>query len=410
MDDSPSFSLGLTQPTSASSPMFPPQPVPRSPAIAFLLSLVLPGAGQIYCDKTSRGLWVLALFFTGLAATVYLTTQLGSPDGKFFALFWGLVLRIIVFLYIFAFLDAFFTAREMTAGTDAFIAESPRVAAILNLLTRGFGYFYLGKRTLGFAVFIGLGIFQRAIMQSFVNQSSAGEGFFLELVQMGLAADAYRIAREREKEILATVQLPTSRVSTGVPAAIPVAFSILLVAGYFAVAASGLFLPNYASIDQSTARVSQNAQGAIYENPAFGVSLAVPASWTVEHREPTYLALAIREDHACSADFRPFPWSFLLSLDSYRGQLEYQLSKDKSLTGKILDDKLVFVSGVPARDIRLTVKQGKNSLVEHRIIARKGMTLYVLATYQLATGDGAPADPSCSSDLQFIQDKLRLPH
>jgi TM2 domain-containing membrane protein YozV len=410
MDDSPSLSLGLTPPTSAPSPMFPPQPVPRNPAIAFLLSLIFPGAGQIYCDKTSRGLWTLAIFFPSLAATVYFTRQLGRPDGEFFGFFWGIVLRITVFLYVFAFLDAFFTAREMTAGTDAFIAESPRVAAILNLLTRGFGYFYLGKRTLGFAVFFGLGIFQSVITQSTTNELSAGRGFFLELVQIGLAAHAYQMARERERQILATVQLPPSLVSARQPAAIPVAFSLLLVAGYFAVAASGLFLPSYASIDQSTARVSQKAQRTTYDNPAYGVSLAVPGLWTVEHREPTYLALAIREDHACSADLRPFPWSFLLGLDSYKRQLDYQLSQDKSLTAKILDDKPVFLSGLPARDIYLSVRRGMNSLVEHRIIAKKGMTLYVLATYQLAAGGGAPADPSCSSDLQFIRDNLRLPH
>src|SRR5215472_2761737 len=155
MDDSPSHSLGLTQPRSSPSPTFAPQPVPKNAAIAFLLSFFFPGGGQIYCGKTSRGVWTLAIFFPGLAATVYLTAQLGRPEGQFFALFWGIIFRITVFLYIFAFLDAFFTAREMTAGTDAFIAESPRVAAILNLLTRGFGYFYLGKRKLGFVIFIG---------------------------------------------------------------------------------------------------------------------------------------------------------------------------------------------------------------------------------------------------------------
>jgi hypothetical protein len=127
-----------------------------------------------------------------------------SSGGKDFRLVLGGVLRITLFLYIFAFLDAFFTAREMTAGTDAFIVESPRVAAILNLLTRGFGYFYLGKSTLGFAVFIGLGVFQQMTMRSMTDKENAGGGLCMELVQIGLAADAYRIAGEREKQILAT--------------------------------------------------------------------------------------------------------------------------------------------------------------------------------------------------------------
>ena len=408
MDESPSLSLGLTQPRSSPSPTFAPQPVAKNAAIAFLLSLFFPGGGQIYCGKTSRGVWTLAIFFPGLAATVYLTAQLGRPEGQFFALFWGIIFRITVFLYIFAFLDAFFTAREMTAGTDAFIAESPRVAAILNLLTRGFGYFYLGKRKLGFVIFIGFGIFQSTVMQSLTKESTAGAGFFFELLQIGLAADAYRIAREREKQILTTVRL-SSPVSAGLPAAIPVSLSLLLVAGYFAVAASGLFLPDYASIDQSNARISQNEQGTIYDNHTYGISLAVPRSWTIE-QEPAYLALAIRDDHACSADLRMFAWSFLLGLDSYRGQLDYSLSQSKSVMGKILSEQSVVLSGLSGRDFSLSVRQERTSLIEHRIIARKGTTLYVLATYELAADGAIPANPSCSTDVQFIRDNLRLPH
>ena len=194
-----SLSLNLGPPTDHSTPMFVPQPVVKSSALAFVLSLVVPGAGQFYCGKTSRGLWILGVFISSLAATVYFTIQLRAPDGQVYALFWGILFRITVFLYIFAFLDAFFTAREMTAGTDAFIAESPRVAAILNLLTRGFGYFYLGQRTLGLVVFVGLGLFQRAILQSMTTTLGAAGGLFVELILAGLAVHAYEIARKRRK-------------------------------------------------------------------------------------------------------------------------------------------------------------------------------------------------------------------
>src|SRR5215469_1651865 len=198
MDDASILSLNPREPIETSNVLFQPQPVPKSPLLAFLVSLIFPGAGQIYCGKTSRGLWTLAFFLPALATTVYLTRQLGSPEGMEVVFPWGIVLRIALFLYVFAFLDAFFTAREMTAGTDAFIAESPRIAAILNLLTRGFGYFYLGHRAAGFAVFIGLGIF----LQSILNSASKGDpgvvGLFMEAVSAGLAIHAYGIARKRE--------------------------------------------------------------------------------------------------------------------------------------------------------------------------------------------------------------------
>jgi TM2 domain-containing membrane protein YozV len=162
MNNASLLSLTPRESIDTSTVMFDPQPVPKDPLVAFLLSLAFPGAGQIYCGKTSRGLWTLAIFLPALALTVYLTLQLGSPEARESTFFWGILLRVTLFLYVFAFLDAFFTAREMTAGTDAFIAESPRIAATLNLLTRGFGYFYLGQRTLGFVVFFRPHVFSGA--------------------------------------------------------------------------------------------------------------------------------------------------------------------------------------------------------------------------------------------------------
>src|SRR6516162_8886108 len=42
MDDRSSISLGLTLASNMPSPTFAPQPVPKDPAIAFLLSLIFP--------------------------------------------------------------------------------------------------------------------------------------------------------------------------------------------------------------------------------------------------------------------------------------------------------------------------------------------------------------------------------
>jgi TM2 domain-containing membrane protein YozV len=212
MDNASILSLTSREPIDTAPVMFEPQPVLKSSLLAFLLSLALPGAGQIYCGKTSRGLWTLAIFLPAFALTFYLTLQLGSPEAAERIFFWGILLRISVFLYGFAFLDAFFTAREMTAGTDAFIAESPRIAAILNLLTRGFGYFYLGQRKLGFVVFFGLMFFQGPLAKT------AGGGLLVEFILAAMGAHAYSIARQAEKEILATVRCRTcvcKRIATG---------------------------------------------------------------------------------------------------------------------------------------------------------------------------------------------------
>jgi len=116
MNNASLLSLTPRESIDTSTVMFDPQPVPKGPLLAFLLSLAFPGAGQIYCGKTSRGLWTFAVFLPALALTVYFTLQLGSPEAKDSTFFWGILLRITLFLYVFAFLDAYFTARAMTAG------------------------------------------------------------------------------------------------------------------------------------------------------------------------------------------------------------------------------------------------------------------------------------------------------
>jgi hypothetical protein len=62
------------------------------------------------------------------------------------------------------------------------------------------------------------------------------------------------------------------------------------------------------------------------------------------------------------------------------------------------------LSGLPARDIVLTIEQNGNHVTEHQIAARKGMTLYILTTDSLTE---TVAD--CQSDFQFIQQHLALP-
>jgi len=402
MDSASILSLTSRDPLDTAPVMFEPQPVPKSSLLAFLLSLALPGAGQIYCGKTSRGLWTLAIFLPALALTFYLTLQLGSPEAAGSTFFWGILLRITVFLYGFAFLDAFFTAREMTAGTDAFIAESPRIAAILNLLTRGFGYFYLGQRKLGFAVFFGLMFFQGPLAKT------AGGGLLVEFILAAMGAHAYSIARQAEKEILATVRCPTEPASAKeLPPAVPMGLAAVLAAGYLALALVGLLLPDYSHVDQSRARIVPGSEGVSYQNPAYDVSLRAPARWTVKNDEPRYFVLALRSDRACSWTLQPIAWSPLLGLGAFKGQLADQFSKAKDLTGQVLDEQPALLSGLKGRDIRVSATLKGRDLIEHHLIVRKGMTLYDVSTDELIR-DERDVEPTCASDFNFIRNSLAL--
>jgi hypothetical protein len=62
-------SLGLNDQGSTGqnpySPYLPP-PVHKSAGLAFALSALIPGVGQIYCGKTGRGGFTLAFWLLGL--------------------------------------------------------------------------------------------------------------------------------------------------------------------------------------------------------------------------------------------------------------------------------------------------------------------------------------------------------
>jgi hypothetical protein len=97
---------------------------------------------------------------------------------------------------------------------------NPRVAAILNLLTRGFGYWYLGERTKGLAVFVGLAVIPYAIRLSVPPSLQTPLSILVELLVAVFAVDAYRIARQRRAKILARIRpaAAPSVPSAGLPA------------------------------------------------------------------------------------------------------------------------------------------------------------------------------------------------
>ncbi len=79
------------------------------------------------------------------------------------------------------------------------------------------------------------------------------------------------------------------------------------------------------------------------------------------------------------------------------------------MTAEILDEQPTVLSSLPARDIRVSIKQGTRRLIEHHLIARKGMTLYDLGTDELADDEGNAVEPTCSSEFSFIRKNLVLP-
>jgi TM2 domain-containing membrane protein YozV/TPR repeat protein len=215
------------------SPYLPP-PIHKSAGLAFGLSALIPGAGQIYCGKKGRGgltlgFWLLGLLFCFTGEQLWI----------------GIGIALMFVLWVFSFIDAYFTAIEVSRGQDEIVdAQNPRVAVVLNLLTSGFGYFYLGERSKGIALFIGMQVARLLILPKVPGVVGTLIAFGLFVVQLAVAADAYRIAERQLKEALgpeATPQ-PNAPPASRLPKEVPLALAGLFTFGFVVLAIVGIVL------------------------------------------------------------------------------------------------------------------------------------------------------------------------
>lgn len=210
-----------------------PEPRHKSAGLAFALSLIIPGLGQFYCGKTGRGGMTLSFWLLGLVLCfAHMPTAIV-----------GQALVVMLVLWVFSFLDAYFTAIEINQGQDDVVdVQNPRVAVTLNLLTAGFGYFYLGERTKGITIFVAMQVARWVIPSS--GFWGVSISLALLVVQLLVAEDAYRIARRQVKEALGSEAPPTQNAvsASRLPVQVPVVLACLLPLGFIVLVVIGLVL------------------------------------------------------------------------------------------------------------------------------------------------------------------------
>jgi hypothetical protein len=154
----------------------------------------------------------------------------------------GEALVVMLVLWIFSFLDAYLTAIEINRGQESLIdGQNPRVAVVLNLLTAGFGYFYLGDRTKGLALFVVIQA-SRFIFPGTVFWR-VGIGLLVAAIQVAVAVDAYRIAQRQVKERLRSdPAMPgvSSGAASRLPVQVPVVLACVLPIGFALLVLIGL--------------------------------------------------------------------------------------------------------------------------------------------------------------------------
>jgi hypothetical protein len=215
-----------------------PRPLTRKSAgLAWLMSLAVPGAGHFYV-----GLWVrgLLLLLPSIAGWALLVVGLRS-GGEASQAVVGTFLMMLPLLWVFGFFDAYLTVVERNRGIDPALVDNPRVAAMLNLLTSGFGYFYLGERTKGVVVFVVFGLLRRV---EAVLQGPGGTLLSTALLAAAvyLATDAYRLGRRSFDAQIASMDLPATPPPSRVPPAVPIAAAALVLLALALFLAAGFLM------------------------------------------------------------------------------------------------------------------------------------------------------------------------
>lgn len=392
--------LNLTTPPSGKTAILPRVSVSKSPGLAFLLSLFVPGLGQFYCGEKRRAIWTFLFFTLGLGLVV---ASAGSQSDET-TIFLGLGLRLCLILYMFSFLDAFFTAREMRDGTHSLLQYNPRVAAVLNLLTRGFGYWYLDEKKKGIVLFFCLGIAGRIAMASHDPAVSGPLSVFVEIALAVMALDAYRIAKRNNAKWLEAV--PPAHVlmseSTLKPT-IPLALASLLVLAYCLLLIIGIAMPEDKNIDQTQAAITQLDHGSFYSNKKYNVELRVPQNWELGEGVEKEFAKAETLGGACSLSMRRTAGLPFLTTHSLPAELLKQLRKDQPGT-KLVGMRASTMGGKGAQDILYSVNVDGIDVDQTYAYVQKGFWINFLI---ITTAK--PMQTSCEPDLRAIRDAVVFP-
>lgn len=381
-------SLGLTdyQPLSPLEPE--PAATPKSAAKAFLISLLLPGIGQIYAKRATAG-WITFAFFS-----FFLLGEIGLRVAGQAVAAWGLVFYLLS-LYIFAFLDAYFSTLEYNQGISSYlIGGNPRIACILNFLTNGIGYFYLGERSKGILMVIGF-VLLRQFARSWISKHSWINVVWI-ILQCLLAFDAYRLARKRLLESFPQMANHSWRASASgqLTPAVPVSAALVLIVGISGLVGLGLFARGSDGINAASMDIQTTPEGTEYSNKALGLKLVLPDHWQIEQRPGKNNLYANKADGSCRIILmRAFSWS---SPETFQKDMEREIARKPGFS--VYGHAAGQLGNLPAAMMRVGL--GTN-VTEQIATAKIGRTVYTLIEVDQSE------EEACTAELNQIRNSFR---
>ena len=381
-------SLGLSE-YPALSPLEPEHPaIPKSAARAFLISLVLPGMGQVYAKRETAGWATCVVFFLSLLVGIG-----AAQNGKMTLA--GSAIIVAISLYLFGFLDAYFSALEYNQGISTYlIGCNPHIAAILNFFTNGIGYFYLGDRGKGIAMFLVLGVLSRLLQQALGTHLWFHSLWIL--LQTAFAIDAYRIARKR---LLASfpqlAQHSWKSTSTGqLTPAIPISLAIVLLMPVLFLTGLGWVAMANKTVDLANLDAQTTPSGTEFTNKELGLRLLLPDGWQVNSKSKKHAFYAKSTDSDCGIIL--MRELNLSSAAGFQSKMERELARKPgfSVYGHTTGTLGVF----PAALMRV----GLGTSVTEEIASTKvGFAIYTLV------GIHTDQDAACPAQLDLIRNSFR---
>jgi hypothetical protein len=254
---------------------------------------------------------------------------------------------------------------------------NPRVTAILNLLTKGFGYFYLGDRGKGIACFLAMSAVQALLLL----HANVWTQVLAISLQVAVALDGYRVARERllsnHPELRA---IPEEGGASGniVDRADPGSLKPTLATALFTVL-GGAMLIAYAALlalnghpIKTAGTLEQGPEGLTYRDIRAGIELTVPEEW-IPFRSANSL-VALRSDGAALIAEEKFA---TYAADSMLKETEKDIQKLHPEATFTLHPEVL--AHRPASGLDTSFNNSEGVAVHQRFIAiRRGMNLFIV--------------------------------
>lgn len=372
-----------------------PLPVPpgeserKNTGLAWVLSFVCPGAGQLYCGQWRSGVTTFIVFWCAVAVTF-----VAKPPAPT----WGIALRYALALWCFATLDAYFSARDINSGAGPFLqGANPRVAAILNLITKGWGYFYLGRKAAGILTFTVL-LGADASLRRLHGHAKRWGYLIAEFVFIALSAHAYHLGLSKVRSIA----IPRSHSwPENFSVGLPIVTATFVATAYLTLVTLGALLPDYKTVDQSNASITKKNDGIFYRNPKYGVALRFPPGWQVSNAEGDQFVKGMRPGGRCVVQFLAVPEMPYISMSRHFRQL----GKTLYAKGQTFDtERDADLGTLAAHEVTFRYVQDEAEIDQSYAEVRKGLSIYVLIT-----SSDSETRSRCEALSDEIKSSVRLP-